>query len=447
MTAPRARTPNTDLAGLLREAGWTNAQLARAVNRVGAEGKVDLTYGDSAVSYWLSGTMPLKRVRPLICEALSRRLRRPVTSAQAGFGGDVPRADDNSDTVSNIVDLGRADMDPSRRSVLAAGVYSAALTVPVYTDLAGRLDASPASRTVRVGPGEVDTVRTMTGRIADILDELGGGHARPMAAAFLVNTVGPYLRADASAQVKADMLSAASDLVYLTGWMAMYECAHGLGQRYYVKALELAVAAGDHVTYCRTLRGMALQAANLQYGRKALAYADSAAEAAPVASPRLTAFLRGQQAHGAALVGDRRLAFARLQETSDALSKADGRNDSVGGYDQSAYYFHVSSVLHALGDVVGSVKALQQSNRCRPVNERQGNAHANGLLAQRQLEMGHVEAACATWGAFLDDYASLSSARADEHFREMRSRLRPYAGNRAVRQLEGRANDLARQKT
>jgi hypothetical protein len=27
----------------------------------------------------------------------------------------------------------------------------------------------------------------MTGKVADILDELGGGHARPMAAAFLVN--------------------------------------------------------------------------------------------------------------------------------------------------------------------------------------------------------------------------------------------------------------------
>ncbi|MEU0041342.1 hypothetical protein ABZ063_47325, partial [Streptomyces sp. NPDC006333] len=50
----------------------------------------------------------------------------------------------------------------------------------------------------------------MTKRIADILDEFGAGHARPMAAAFLVNTVGPWLRAQASEPVKQDMLAAAS---------------------------------------------------------------------------------------------------------------------------------------------------------------------------------------------------------------------------------------------
>lgn len=73
-----------------------------------------------------------------------------------------------------------------------------------------------------------------------------------MAAAFLVNTVAPYLSASAPEKVRKNMLSAASDLVYLTGWMAMYEREHGLGQRYYMKALKLAGAAEDHVTPERT---------------------------------------------------------------------------------------------------------------------------------------------------------------------------------------------------
>ncbi|GHD75275.1 hypothetical protein GCM10010336_50700 [Streptomyces goshikiensis] len=107
----------------------------------------------------------------------------------------------------------------------------------------------------------------------------------------------------------------------------------------------LADDARDHVTYCRTLRGMALQASNLGYGTKALELADSAAEAAPSAGPRLVAFLRGQQAHGAAMVKDRRQAFARLRETEDALSRADGRNDAVGGYDRTAYECHLFHVL------------------------------------------------------------------------------------------------------
>lgn len=70
-----------------------------------------------------------------------------------------------------------------------------------------------------------------------------------MAAAFLVNTVAPYLKADAAEDVHNDMLSAASDLTYPTGWMAMCERAHGLGQRYYLEALRLA---GNPGTRSRT---------------------------------------------------------------------------------------------------------------------------------------------------------------------------------------------------
>jgi hypothetical protein len=429
----------------MSEAGWGNGQLARAVNRAGLESGLDLNYDESAVSHWLTGTMPRRPARPVIVEALSRKLGRPVTSYEAGFGS---RADalPEADAVAGVMDLGQADMDPSRRSVLAAGMYSAALMVPDYSELSGRLEASRTGRTTHIGAGEVTTVRTMTDRIADILDELGGAHARPMAAAFLVNTVGPYLKASATEQVKADMLAAASDLVYLTGWMAMYEKAHGLGQQYYVQALKLAAAAKDHVTYCRTLRGMALQASNLGYGSKALQLADSAAEAAPAAGPRLQAFLAGQQAHGAAMVKDRHQAFSRLHETETALSKADSRRDAVGGYDESAFQFHTAHVLYELGDLPGSIKALQQSNRVRPAQERQGRVHANGLLAQRQLELGHVEAACATWQTFLDDYAFVSSVRGDDHFQTMRTSLRPYRQNRAVRDLNERARTVAQQK-
>ncbi|MFJ9423433.1 hypothetical protein [Streptomyces sp. NPDC101249] len=448
--------PNEDLARLLDEAGaWPHRQFAQAVNRIGAERGLTLRYDESSVAHWLNGAIPKKDARPAVVEALARRLGRPVTHEEAGLGaspllaGSGVAPEDALNTIEGLVSTGRADMDPSRRAVLSTALYSATLAVPGFDeadDTLDRLEHQAAGRTVRIGPGDVAVVRSMTDRIADILDELGGAHARPMAAAFIVNSVSSYLRADGSGAVKNDMRAAASDLVYLTGWMAMYERAHGLGQRYYRQALGLAKAADDQVTYCRTLRGMALQAANLQHAAKALELADSAAEAAPSAGPRLLAFLRGQQAHGAALVGDQRQAFSRLRETEEALSKADNRRDAIGGYDQAAYFFHQAAVLYALGDVPGSITAMKASNRVRPAVEKQGNAHANGLLAQRQLEVGHVEAACDTWHAFLDDYAALSSSRADEHFDIMRRRIRPYAKNAKVRELNERARELARQK-
>jgi hypothetical protein len=447
--------PNESLARLLDEADWMHRQFAASVNRVGSERGLKLRYDESSVAHWLGSAVPRKTARPTVLEALSRRLGRPITHEEAGFGassivtGSDVASGHQLGTIEGLVDTGRADMDPSRRTVLTTALYSAALVVPRFEDsddVLDRLEHQAAGRTVRIGPGDVAVVRDMTDRIADILDELGGAHARPMAAAFIVNSVGSYLRADGSEAVKSDMRAAASGLVYLTGWMAMYEKAHGLGQRYYRQALGLAKAADDQVTYCRTLRGMALQAANLKHANRALELADSAAAAAPRSGPRLQAFLRGQQAHGAALVGDRQLAFSRLTETEAALAKADNRRDAIGGYDQSAYQFHVSSVLYALGDVPGSIKAMKASNRARPPMEKQGNTHANGLLAQRELEVGHLEAACETWGKFLDDYARLSSARADEHFDIMRRRIRPHLANRNARDLDERARELARRK-
>ncbi len=444
--AANKRTPNPALAGLLDQAGLTRTQLAQRVNRLGLQAGLDLHYSQSSVSYWIAGARPKPVVRPLIVEALSAHLGRPVTPAEAGLTpAPWVLGSEEAGTIGELMDLGRADMDPSRRGVLAAGVFAAALSVPGFTSSQHAVDqpVGPSRRTIRVGASQVAAVRTMTERIADILDELGAGHARPMAAAFLVNTVGPWLRAQASEQVRLDMLAAASDLTYLTGWMAMYEKAHGLGQTYYVKALKLASEAQDHVTYCRTLRGMSLQASNLGYGQKSLELADSAAEAAPAAGPRLVAFLRGQQAHAASMVGDRDMAHSRLREAEAALAKADNRRDAIGGYDRTAWLFQLSHVLHEERDLPGSIKALQQSIKVQPKVERQGRVHSYALLAQRQYAYGHLDASCDAWGRFLDDYEHVSSARGDDHFETMHAQLRRHGKARPVKELAGRVREVA----
>ncbi|MFD8352524.1 hypothetical protein ACFV1X_26750 [Streptomyces coelicoflavus] len=443
--ATRKRTPNPALDKLPEQARWTRTQLAQQVNRLGPQAGLQLSYDRTAVAHWIAGTPPKPQVRPLIVEALSARLGRPVTHAEAGLP-PAASADGSQplDTVEGLIDLGRADMDPSRRRVLTTALFSAALSVPAFQHTArAAQNPSLGKATTRIGASQVASVRSMTERIADILDEFGAGHARPMAAAFLVNTVGPWLRARAAAPVKRDMLAAASDLTYLTGWMAMYEKAHGLGQKYYVQALKLADEAGDHVTYCRTLRGMSLQASNLRHGRISLELADSAAEAAPSAGPRLVAFLRGQQAHAASLVGDRRQAHVRLREAEAALSKADNRRDAIGGYDQTAYLFHVSHVLLEENDLPGSISAMRQSIKVQPANERQGRVHAYALLAQRQLRYGHLDESCESWGKFLDEYEHVSSVRGDDHFATMRKDLTPYAKTRTVRELSVRAREIA----
>lgn len=448
MTEASGKMRNEGLRTLIDQANWSETKLAHAVNRLGTEAGLRLTYSQSSVAQWIRGSQPSERVRPLIIEALERQLGRPVAYEEAGLKRPMSEGgDERGDTVESLLQLGKADMDPSRRRVLAVGIYSAALSVPLFADVASAEDRERITRpTGHIGQGEVDVVRRMTDKIADILDELGGGHARPMAAAFLVNTVAPYLKAGATGRVHRDMLSAASDLTYLAGWMAMYERAHGLGQKYYLEALKLAGESRDQVTYCRTLRGMSLQASNLHHGLKALELADSAAEAAPQAGPRLVAFLRGQQAHASAMVGGRRAAYARLKEAEAALAKADSRRESVGGYGQAAYLFHVSHVHYENRDLEDSIKAMKQSIKATPIQERQGRLHANAVLAQRQFEIGHVEEACASWGVFLDDYAVLSTSRGDEHFDKMRKSLAPHRKSRVVREMGDRIRMVAAMK-
>ncbi|MEU1120693.1 MULTISPECIES: hypothetical protein [unclassified Streptomyces] len=440
-----ARTPNTLLAALLDQAGCQREELARAVNRIADAHGIGLSYSGQSVSMWLRGHQPKSQVRAIVVAALSEKLGRPVTHAEAGLTPAVSAEGLHAiDTVEDLVNLGRADMDPSRRGVLAAGVFSAALAVPAFGASTAHADVvSPGKAATRIGHSQIASVRRTTTRIADILDEDGAGHARPMAAAYLVNTVGPWLRAQASGDVAAGIRAAASDLVYLTGWMAMYEKDHAAAQRWYLKALDLADEAQDHVTFCRTLRGMSLQMTSLKKGAKGLEFADAAAEAAPQAGPRLVAFLRGQQAHAASMVHDRRQAHTRLTEAETALSKADNRRDAVGGYDRTAWLFHLSHVLYEERDLPGSIKALQDSIRVQPAQERQGRVHSYALLAQRQLVHGHLDASCASWSRFLDEYEHVSSARGDEHFRSMRTELVRHQATRPVKELMGRAREVA----
>lgn len=370
----------------MQSGGIGNAQLARRVTATGRELGLRLHYDKDQRVPLARRIRPQPEAQPAVTEALSRLLGRPVTCAEAGWEtGQKPTGED--DFVAGVIDLSRADMDPTRRGVLKTGMYAAALAVPRFEDVASRVEAATAGRTVHIGRSDVETVRTMTDKIADILDQVGAGHARPMAAAFLVNTAGPYLRASGSEDVTRDMRAAVADFVYLTGWMAMYENQQGLGQKYYLRALELAGAAEDHVTYCRTLRGMSLQATHLGHGKKGLELAGAAAEAAPSAGPRLVAFLRGQQAAAAAMTNSRTTALARLREAESALSRADDRRDAVGGYDQAAYFFHEAHVRWHLGDKDGSIVSLRRSNTARSPLERQGHLHCLGVT-ERQVCKG-----------------------------------------------------------
>ncbi|MFJ4620311.1 tetratricopeptide repeat protein [Streptomyces sp. NPDC088812] len=430
------REPNAELERLHRETRWTLRQFAQEVNRLGTQRGTPLRYREPSVHQWLNGHMPKEDVRPLILEALARKLGRPITHSEAGF--PQPPAESSSylsGTAEGLLDLGRRDMDPSRRSVLGAGLFSVALTVPNWPDVMGRMEAVHKGKVQRIGMPDVQSVIAMTERLSDLDDQFGGRTARPLAAAYMVNAVVPYLRADAPEHVRKAMMAAASDLSYLTGYMAVDEGVHGIAQRYYLKALELAGAAEDHLTYCTTLRGMSVQAVDLGHSAEALRLADAAAAASPQAGPRMRAFLAGQQAHAAAQEGDDRTALRCLNEAEVAMEKAESQSKTFGSYNPSSLAYHVGQVRYELGDVAGSIASLKESDKLRPTVFRRTSVRYLSMLAERQLQVGHLEAACETWGRVLDVYPLVQSGQCDRSISAMYSRLRPHLKNSAARDL------------
>ncbi|MGW6864850.1 transcriptional regulator [Streptomyces sp. NPDC054901] len=317
-------------------------------------------------------------------------------------------------------------MDPSRRRILQTGLFSAAAVIPGWPDLADRLDRVHADPHARIGMTEVKAVIAMTERISDMDDQFGGRRTRPLAAAFLVNTIAPHLRATATEPVRNAMLSAAADHCYLTGYMAMDEREDGLAQQYYLKALDLAARAGDHLTFCTTLRGMSVQAVDLGHSALATRLADSAAAASPQAGPRMLAFLTGQQAHAAAQTGDRATALLKIKEAERAMEQAESKAMAFGSYDPSSLAYHVGQVRFELGDIAGSVESLQDADRLREPVYRRTRVRYNAMLAERKLRLGRLEEAVIDWGKVLEDYPHVQSGRCDDRLREMLSVLTPH---------------------
>lgn len=418
-------------------------QLAQAVNRIGTEYGTPLKYRQPSVHQWLSGHLPKEAVRPLILEAFARRLGRPIAHSEAGFPAPPEESNTHPATVDGLIDLGSQDMDPSRRIVLGAGVFSVALAIPGWQDVVDRMEAIRIDPQRRIGQREIQGVTKMTDRLMDLYSEFGGRYARPMAAAFLVNTVAPNLKANASDENRKAMLSAAAFLSYLTGWMAVDEGAHGRAQQYYVKSLELAGVGSDRMTYCHVLRGMSVQAANLGHGTPAVRLANAAAESSPDSTPRMRAFLTGQQAHAYALAGEKVNAFNSLREAERAVNQAESRPETFGGFNSATLAYITAQVRNALGDTKGSIESLNEHFPLRDSTDKQlTKLLFSSFLAERQLKIGHLEAACTTWNSILDEYPAIHSGRIDAQLAKVPSLLSPYRLNSTAQITVERSREL-----
>jgi tetratricopeptide (TPR) repeat protein len=450
--------PNLPLRRLLTETGWTEQQLAKAVNAAGAETGLALRYDRSAVSHWLAGRRPWGPVPSLVAEALSRGLGRPVTLADVGLEAtptDTGPADISMENTEDAIDMlvQLATFNGERRRVLAGGAYSlAALAVPAWAHAGWARVRQPPQQAAetheRLTPHRVAAAEEMIPLFTEADVNFGGGRARVALAGYLAYDIAPCLRAAASKQLRTRVLNVATQLTYLCAFMCFDDDQHALAQRYYRAALDLAVENGDPAAYAIGLRGLSVQARELGHHRHALQLAEVAASTGRRRfPPERQAFFLGQVAVAAAADGDRRGALEALGAAERMLSQVDSASavgsPNIGSYHSASLAHQQAAVCDLLGDRRGAIEAMSVSVRHRPPGERRSRAITTAWLAELQLAHGHLDEAVATWHSFLDDYPHLRSGRATAALKRLRSMLRPHAANKSAARLLTQAAALA----
>lgn len=454
-----ARERNELLAALLLEAGWSRAQAAAAYNRVAVEtlnGEVreNSKIGRSHVSMWVGGVQPSGVGPAILCQALSRRLRREIAPQEIGCAASTSPAQEaldwRVDPLIALNDLG-SGVDTDRRRLLMGGVYSAgALILPddSWWDRMGRPPAEESSAGKLVGRGDVETVQELTQAFSRMDQRRGGGHGRRAVDEYLRGEAHDFLRGRfANDSIRRAMFSTAAELAYVSGWMAFDAGEQAVALQRFNIAVKLAARSGDAPLSGHILRAMTHQALDMNFRREALRIAKASihGERYAAATPREQALLGVVHARALAANGHKQKAARALVRAEDDLSNA---HDGIKEPDRT-FFFGEASLAHEtactlrdLGDQQRAVKEFQRSVRTRGPAFRRTHAVTLGYMGATQIAQGGVEEACATWTNVLDAMGhGIYSGRARQAVVDMRQLLSPYRrrGIPAVGVLDARA--------
>lgn len=454
----RTRDGNARLAAVIARAGLSHAQVARIFVRVALEAGAHefAGVGRSHVSHWVGGSKPSGRAPLFLCEALSRCLGRVVTLDEIGLAAAAAPScgalDWHADTLIALADLGRIDVDVVRRRLLGTAAYSvAALALPGeqwWAQMAelGRARGTTGAR--RVGRGDIEAVRDMTGMFSRIDQRRGGGHARHLVVQYLTSDVAGYLRGRfPDDRVRREMFTAASELAYLSGWMAFDNAEHAVAQEFFTVAVKLAAEADDPPMAGHVLRAMAHQAVDLGHPRQALELAAASMESQryALATPRERALFGVVYARALAAAEETRAAAAALVRAEDDLAAAEPGDEEpsrVFFFGEASLAHQTACTLRDTGDLAGAVREFRRSVRTRKAATfTRTHAVTLGYLGAIQARQGNIEEACGTWSRALDAMDGVRSGRTRQVTVGMRSVLSPFRrrGIHAVTELDARA--------
>ncbi|NSC23818.1 hypothetical protein FM076_22745 [Streptomyces albus subsp. chlorinus] len=427
--------------------------------RAGAHGAAEATSSpEHSWGWWDAGRADGTRARA-----------HPVDIRVFGLGRPSHPADQLTALTAPVVPPPRADAPPpapytlrlladtvrasgSRGGGHEGSAHPAAPGAPTPAPLPGARNSCTgrgSRRTGRTGPGQVASVHEHARFFALQADRHGGGHIRTPLAAYLAGLVSTLRSGEEGAHHRG-MQAGAARLSFLLARVYADEQRHGLAERAFLTAAELAEAARDPEGVALARRALSSQAHQLGHPRVSLALAEAALAAAPAdTDPATRAFLYAGLAVAGAAGGDRRRALEAMGRAERQLARAPAdlttgpaspSGEPVGGYQNAALLYQSSQMRAALGDGEGAIRDLRASLRARPADERRSRALCRAELAELLLARGRLEEACAAWSGFLEDCAHVSSGRVLAARSRIPGLLRPYARDHLVRSLLAQAS-------
>jgi tetratricopeptide (TPR) repeat protein len=346
--------PNTLLAVLMEEAGFSHKGFAARVRaeaaRVGHKASPDHV----AVSRWLAGGVPHAATIRCITAVLSAKLGRELTNVEVGFVAvePLPDADSESqvaaespaladeathypaqvDQTAEVMDR-LIDGDLADRPFLMSAGWSSVSAPGVITNY---LFGQPQQFEIATGPivsagTEVaERIRSTIRYFLDLDFQYGGGHVRKMLLFYWKTEIINELRQRYPESVKREVFAAAADAAEVLGWSAYDAGRHGLAQRYFYQGLRLAREANDHLMGGQILANLSHQANYLGNFNEAIQFARAAQSATfGKSTATVDAMFFAMEARALASMGDERGSVEALHRAEQAFDRSDpGRDPS-----------------------------------------------------------------------------------------------------------------------
>ncbi|MCE7009309.1 hypothetical protein LWC34_41820 [Kibdelosporangium philippinense] len=449
------RQPNTVLASLLAQVGWSPRVLAQRINHAFGHGTVALT---TPYQWRDAGRVPRAPLPALVAWVLSRELGQPVTVAELWQG----QASDSPLMLPADVEMGLPWTKAGTLGVIDDWVMSGLLDRRYFLAVSGTALAAATSLAVFSEAGSLTSALDGGGvghpliqqieqsiPLLQRLDDANGGGAHLAYVGAQFRAVAVLLRQGGhTSAIERRLFAALAELGQLAGWMAFDAGQHGLGQRYFFTALRAAKEARNRSMAAHVLGDLGFQAATREQPTDAVALGTAAARLSDGVPATVRASVASRLAYGYAIAGQLAEFEASYQSAQEALTDRKDYEEPEWMYfltpnhldTQAGYALVHAGTVNTDGDRAARPLFRKGEQLLRSGAHDFSLSHPSqrralfegAWLAVAAASRGNLEQACSVGRTAIARIRNVHSPRSISVLRTLASRLRRRARNEHV---------------